>query len=104
MLDCIVIGAGPGGMVCTKELIEQGLQEVVCLEQAKDVRGVFANAYDGLVLTSSATISMFSDFWIGDGNQQLRDEQENKVPMKKPGGTEERSVTPPKKIGTPHTA
>ncbi len=23
MLDCIVIGAGPGGLVCTKELLEQ---------------------------------------------------------------------------------
>ena len=69
MLDCIVIGAGPGGLVCTKELLEQGLKEVVCLEQARDVGGVFANTYDNLVLTSSATISMFSDFWIGDGNQ-----------------------------------
>nr|AQU14204.1 flavin-dependent halogenase [Hormoscilla spongeliae SP4] len=69
MLDCIVIGAGPGGLVTTKELLEQGVREVVCLEQADDVGGVFANAYDSLVLTSSATISMFSDFWIGDGNQ-----------------------------------
>lgn len=69
MLDCIVIGAGPGGLVCSKELLEQGLREVVCLEQASDVGGVFANTYDNLVLTSSATISMFSDFWIGDGNQ-----------------------------------
>ena len=69
MLDCIVIGAGPGGLVCTKELLEQGVSEVVCLEQASDVGGVFANTYDSLVLTSSATISMFSDFWIGDGNQ-----------------------------------
>ena len=34
MLDCIVIGAGPGGLVCTKELLEQGVREVVCLEQA----------------------------------------------------------------------
>ena len=67
MLDCIVIGAGPGGLACTKELLEQGLREVVCLEQASDVGGVFANTYDSLVLTSSATISMFSDFWIGDG-------------------------------------
>ena len=24
MHDCIVIGAGPGGIVCTKELIEHG--------------------------------------------------------------------------------
>ncbi|MEM7726062.1 MAG: NAD(P)-binding domain-containing protein [Cyanobacteria bacterium P01_A01_bin.45] len=69
MLDCIVIGAGPGGLVCTKELLEQGLDEVVCLEQTNNLGGVFANAYDGLVLTSSATISMFSDYWIGDGNQ-----------------------------------
>ncbi|AOY80926.1 NAD(P)-binding domain-containing protein [Moorena producens JHB] len=69
MLDCIVIGAGPGGLVCTKELMEQGLREVVCLEQASDVGGVFVNAYDNLVLTSSATMSMFSDFWIGDGKQ-----------------------------------
>ena len=69
MLDCIVIGAGPGGLVCTKELLEQGVSEVVCLEQAGGVGGVFANTYDGLVLTSSATISMFSDFWLGDGNQ-----------------------------------
>ena len=70
MLDCIVIGAGPGGLVCTKELLEQGVSEVVCLEQASDVGGVFANTYDNLVLTSSTTLSMFSDFWIGDGNQQ----------------------------------
>ncbi|MGK7951599.1 MAG: flavin-containing monooxygenase [Xenococcaceae cyanobacterium] len=70
MLDCIVIGAGPGGLVCTKELLEQGVKDVVCLEQASDVGGVFANTYDNLVLTSSTTISMFSDFWIGDGNQE----------------------------------
>ena len=69
MLDCIVIGAGPGGLVCTKELIEQGLRQIVCLEQAESVGGVFANTYDSLVLTSSATMSMFSDFWIGDGSQ-----------------------------------
>ena len=69
MLDCIVIGAGPGGLVCTKELLEQGLSEVVCLEQFSNVGGVFNNTYDNLVLTSSTTISMFSDFWIGDGNQ-----------------------------------
>ncbi|MDY6805215.1 MAG: NAD(P)-binding domain-containing protein [Cyanobacteriota bacterium] len=69
MLDCIVIGSGPGGLVTTKELLEQGVPKVVCLEQAEDVGGVFAKAYDNLVLTSSATYSMFSDFWIGDGNQ-----------------------------------
>ena len=70
MLDCIVIGAGPGGLVSTKELLEQGIKEVVCLEKAADLGGVFANTYDNLVLTSSTTLSMFSDFWIGDGNQE----------------------------------
>ena len=69
MLDCIVIGAGPGGLATTKELLEQGLREVICLERAEDVGGVFANSYDNLVLTSSCTYSMFSDFWMGDGNQ-----------------------------------
>ncbi|MEM6752046.1 MAG: NAD(P)-binding domain-containing protein [Cyanobacteria bacterium P01_C01_bin.38] len=71
MLDCIVIGAGPGGLVSTKELLEQGLHNVLCLEQAGDLGGTFANTYDNLVLTSSATMSMFSDFWIGDGKQHL---------------------------------
>lgn len=69
MLDCVVIGAGPGGLACTKELLEKGINDVVCLEQAPDVGGVFANTYDNLVLTTSATMSMFSDFWFGDGNQ-----------------------------------
>jgi len=69
MLDCIVIGAGPGGLVTTKELLEQGVREVVCLEQTEDIGGVFANTYDSLVLTSSCTYSMFSDFWMGDGKQ-----------------------------------
>lgn len=68
-MECIVVGAGPGGLVTTKELLEQGVQDVVCLEQAEDIGGVFAKTYDSLVLTSSCTYSMFSDFWMGDGNQ-----------------------------------
>lgn len=71
MLDCIVIGAGPGGIVSTKELLEQGLHKIICLEQAEELGGTFANTYDNLVLTSSATMSMFSDFWIGDGKQHV---------------------------------
>ncbi len=69
MLDCIVIGAGPGGLVTTKELLEQKVGEVVCLEQTRDIGGVFAKTYDNLALTSSCTYSMFSDFWMGDGKQ-----------------------------------
>ena len=70
MLDCIVIGAGPGGLVTTKELLEQGIDKVVCLEKTEEIGGVFVNhAYDSLILTSSCTYSMFSDFWMGDGKQ-----------------------------------
>lgn len=69
MFDCIIIGAGPGGLVCTKELLEQGVSNILCLEQTNKIGGVFANSYDNLVLTSSCTFSMFSDFWMGDGKQ-----------------------------------
>ena len=40
------------------ELLEQGLKEVVCLEQAADVGGVFGKTYDSLVLTSSLKMIM----------------------------------------------
>ncbi|MEJ2114380.1 MAG: NAD(P)/FAD-dependent oxidoreductase [Flavobacteriaceae bacterium] len=67
MISCIVIGAGPGGIVATKELLEKGVNDVVCLEQANTLGGVFAKGYDNLLLTSSVTFSMFSDFWVGEG-------------------------------------
>jgi dimethylaniline monooxygenase (N-oxide forming) len=60
--DCVIIGAGPGGIVATKELLEKGIDNVVCLEQSHQLGGTFANSYDSLTLTSSATFSMFSDF------------------------------------------
>ena len=68
MIDCIIIGAGPGGIVCTKEMLEAGIQNTVCVEQSSSLGGVFADSYDSLYLTSSGAFSMFSDFWIGDGN------------------------------------
>jgi len=67
MISCIVIGAGPGGIVATKELLEKGFEDVVCLEQSNTLGGVFAKGYDNLLLTSSVTFSMFSDFWVGEG-------------------------------------
>lgn len=67
MISCIVIGAGPGGIVATKELLEKGFDDVLCLEQSDKLGGVFADTYDNLLLTSSVTFSMFSDFWVGDG-------------------------------------
>jgi dimethylaniline monooxygenase (N-oxide forming) len=67
MKRCIVIGAGPGGIVAVKELLEHGFDQVICLEQENELGGVFARGYDNLVLTSSVTFSMFSDFWVGEG-------------------------------------
>jgi len=67
MISCIVIGAGPGGIVATKELLEKGFDNVICLEQSNTLGGVFAKGYDNLLLTSSVTFSMFSDFWVGEG-------------------------------------
>lgn len=67
MYSCIVIGAGPGGIVAVKELLEKGIKDVLCLEQSDTLGGVFANGYDNLILTSSVTFSMFSDFWVGEG-------------------------------------
>lgn len=65
MISCIVIGAGPGGLVSTKEMIEAGFDDVICLEQSGQIGGTFASGYDSLLLTSSAPFSMFSDFDIG---------------------------------------
>ena len=52
--ECIVVGAGPGGIVATKELLENGFDNVLCLEQSGGIGGVFAKGYDNLELTSSA--------------------------------------------------
>ena len=68
-LSCVVVWAGPGGIVATKELLENGISDVVCLERANHIGGIFAGAYDSLTLTSSCAFSMFSDHWIGDGNE-----------------------------------
>ena len=65
MISCLVIGAGPGGLVSTKEMIEAGFDDVICLEQSNHIGGTFATGYDNLLLTSSAPFSMFSDFDIG---------------------------------------
>ncbi len=70
MLNCVVIGAGPAGLACTKELVENGLEDVVCVDRAPALGGVFINTYDNLILTSSVYYSVFSDFWSGDIRHQ----------------------------------
>lgn len=63
----VVVGAGPGGLVALKELLEAGIRNVCLLEKSDRIGGLFAGSYDGLYLTSSAAFSMFSDFPIQQG-------------------------------------
>ncbi len=69
MKKVVVVGAGPGGIVATKEILERGIDDVVCLESSQALGGVFSRSYENLLLTSSAVFSMFSDHWVGDGNE-----------------------------------
>ncbi len=62
-----VVGAGPSGLVTTKELLEAG-HEPTCFERADGPGGVFrfdereGVVWDSCVLTSSGTLTAFSDF------------------------------------------
>ena len=62
-----VIGAGPSGLVCLKELLAEGHQPV-CFEKSADLGGVYRydekaiGVYRSARLTSSALITSFSDF------------------------------------------
>lgn len=65
---CLVVGAGPVGLVATKELIAHG-HDVTCLEGSKSIGGVYAydsksdrGCYASTKLTSSPYITAFSDF------------------------------------------
>ena len=71
MKKCIVIGAGPCGIAAVKELLEKGINDIVCYEQSTGIGGVFAKSYDNLKLTSSTTFSMFSDFWVGEDKENV---------------------------------
>jgi len=70
IFDCIIVGAGPSGIVATKEIHEQGFENIQCIDEASSLGGNFIRSYDDLTLTTSTTISMFSDFWVGDGQQK----------------------------------
>ncbi|MCB8954093.1 MAG: NAD(P)-binding domain-containing protein [Ardenticatenales bacterium] len=61
MTKIAVIGAGPSGIVMTKELIEQGF-DVTCFEAGDAIGGVFATTYENCQLTSSTLVTRFSDF------------------------------------------
>ncbi len=65
----VVIGAGPGGLVAAKELLEHDIRNIVVLEKGDRIGGLFSGSYDGLHLTSSACFSMFSDMPIGAGEE-----------------------------------
>jgi len=58
----LVIGAGPAGVVCTKELTEAG-HEAVCYDASDRLGGTFANYFwPGGKLTSSPYVTAFSDY------------------------------------------
>lgn len=54
-----VVGAGPAGLAALKELNEVGI-EASCFELQPAVGGVFAKAYEGLLMTSSSVMTAFS--------------------------------------------
>merc|ERR1712087_335696 len=60
--SCLVIGAGPAGVVATKELSESG-HDVVCYDASGRLGGTFANFFwPGGHLTSSPYVTAFSDY------------------------------------------
>jgi dimethylaniline monooxygenase (N-oxide forming) len=64
-VDCIVIGAGPSGLVVLKELKEQGLS-VLGFEAQAQLGGVFRSSYDFLRLVTSSNHVFFSSLPHGD--------------------------------------
>ena len=56
LVDCIVIGTGPSGLVAMKELRDHGLS-VLAFEAQADVGGVFRSSYDFLRPSPAATTS-----------------------------------------------
>lgn len=62
-----VIGAGPSGLACVKELSEAGF-EVVAFEAQPTLGGVFASHYEQLQLVSSSLITSFGAF--SDSNER----------------------------------
>lgn len=54
-----VIGCGPAGLACVKELKELG-HEVTCFEKSDGIGGVFYHCYEHALLTSSSVITAFS--------------------------------------------
>lgn len=63
--DCLVIGAGPSGLVTLKELREQGLS-VLAFDAQDDLGGAFRSSYDFLRLVISNNHIAFGSFPPGD--------------------------------------
>lgn len=69
-----VIGAGPSGLVTSKELVAAG-HRVECFEASGSLGGAFAHsAFDSCELTSSPPITSFSDVPVGDRVHWTKDE------------------------------
>lgn len=57
----IIIGGGASGIVACKEFKDVGYDPIV-LEKGATIGGVFRDAYEGITLTSSSSMTGFSDF------------------------------------------
>lgn len=69
-VDCIVIGAGPSGLITMKELKEQGLS-VLAFEAQEGVGGVFRSSYGFLRLVTSSNHIFFSSLPHGDESRPV---------------------------------
>ena len=68
-----MIGAGPSGLATVKELLDEG-HDPVCFERAGSLGGVFRPdgvSWETVELTSSATLTSFSDFPVPPGTGHL---------------------------------
>lgn len=54
-----VVGCGPAGLACVKELKELG-HEVMCFERSDAIGGVYYHCYEDALLTSSSVLTAFS--------------------------------------------
>lgn len=61
-----IIGAGPSGLACAKEMMELG-HKIVVYESASRVGGVYASAYKGATLTTSSVNTAFGA--LSDGRE-----------------------------------
>ena len=67
MLDALVIGAGPAGLMAAEELVRAGRRVVVCEAKASPARKFLMAGKSGLNVTRDQTLPEFMRPFSGDG-------------------------------------